>query len=274
VLRTFAALFCCAALSAQSSPPLNTLTPLEKNAGWQLLFDGKSLNGWDDPQAKTPPGDAWTIEDGCIKAVKNPRIREDLLTTNAFRDFELVFDWRVSQGGNSGVKYRIQDSVILQDGKTKPNARFEETVDYEFAHRLARRDNLGPGDKIQGYQIGFEYQVIDDATHPDARRGGAQTAGALYSMIAPQRHTAKPPGEFNLARIVLRGNRVEHWLNGEKVLDTRLNVKLIEESLAKRWGRESPVYRLLMRQPKKECPIGLQNHNDEVWFRNIKVRRL
>ncbi len=73
---------------------------------------------------------------------------------------------------------------------------------------------------------------------------------------------------------MLKGNHVEHWLNGVKVVDTDLNTREIVESLARRWGKESPVYKLLTTQPKKDCPIGLQNHNDEVWFRNIKIRPL
>src|SRR5437879_13815294 len=93
-------------IGASGAP--NTLNPEEKSAGWILLFDGKSMKGWEDPRLKTPPGDSWTIEDGCLKATSKPRIREDLFSSQTFRDFELVFDWRISPAGNSGVKYRIQ----------------------------------------------------------------------------------------------------------------------------------------------------------------------
>src|SRR6185503_3802637 len=95
-----------AALGAGVPPP-NTLAPDEKLAGWTLLFDGRTMTGWDDPRAKMPAGDAWTIEDGCLKANAHPRILEDLFTNASFSNFEFTFDWRVSPHGNSGVKYRI-----------------------------------------------------------------------------------------------------------------------------------------------------------------------
>jgi hypothetical protein len=262
-----------AAFAAQ--PPPNTLTAREKSEGWILLFDGKTFQGWDDPTRKPPPSDAWTIEDGAIKAVRQPRVREDILTTRRFRDFELAFDWRVAEGANSGVKYRVQDVVVLVRGRTKPGAtRFEETVDYEYEHRLGDRSRLGPDDRVEAYTIGFEYQVIDDARHPDARRGARQQAGALYSMMGPAQSAARPAGEWNQARIVLRGKHAQHWLNGVKVVDVMLDAPEVVENLARRWGRSSPVYRLLTAGQRPDCPIALQNHNDETWFRNLKIRPL
>lgn len=252
----------------------NTLSREEKAAGWILLFDGKTMKGWDDPTRKSPPGDAWSIVDGCLRATPKPRLREDLVSQRTFGDFELVFDWKIAPGANSGVKYRIQDRVLLVKGKTKPGAnRFEETVDYELEQRLGRRNKIGPDDHVEDYPIAFEYQTID-ATHADARRGGKQTAGALYSMVAPSVAAAKPAGEWNQARVVLRGNHVEHWLNGQKVVDTDLYTPEIAASLEQRWGKSSPVYQLLTKQPRRNAPIGLQNHNDEAWFRNIRIRPL
>jgi len=254
---------------------LNTLTPEEVRQGWILLFDGKTMNGWDDPSRKNPPGDSWSVEDGMLHGKAHPKIREDLLTTRTFADFELVFDWKIPRGTNSGVKYRIQDRVLLVGGKLNPAAkRFEDTVDYEYEHRLGKRDAIQPGDHVEDYPIAFEYQVIDNEGHADARRGPQYSAASLYSLVGPTQQTAKPIGEWNTGRIVLRGDHVEHWLNGVKVVDTDLNTPAIAESLAKRWGKDSPVYKLLTTQPKKGCPIGLQNHTDEVWFRNIKIRPL
>ncbi|MFN9083970.1 MAG: DUF1080 domain-containing protein, partial [Acidobacteriota bacterium] len=97
-----AALF-AAALGAADP---NRLTTEEKAAGWKLLFDGKSMTGWNDLRRQTPPGDSWAIEDGCLKAVPHPKLREDLFTAAKFGDFELAFEWKVSPGGNSGLKYR------------------------------------------------------------------------------------------------------------------------------------------------------------------------
>lgn len=252
----------------------NTLTPTEKKAGWILLFDGRTLNEWDDPSKKTPPGDSWTIEDGAIKARKAPRIREDLVTRRTFRDFELLFDWRISPAGNSGVKYRIQSQVLLVRGKLKPGTkRFEEFVDWEYENRAGDRSALGPEDRAESYPIAFEYQVIDNA-HPDAARGAKQQAGGLYGMIAPSEAAAKAAGEWNSSRIVVTGANVEHWLNGKKVVDSSLAAPEIMEGLEKRWGKQSPVYKLLTRQPERDCAIALQNHNDEAWFKNLKIREL
>src|SRR6185295_16463348 len=104
-----AALACAAALVAPAAD--NQLTPQEKSAGWRLLFDGKTYKNWEDPTKKSPPSNAFTIEDGCVKSLPHALIDEDLFTKEKFRDFELEFDWKISPGGNSGIKYRIQDRV-------------------------------------------------------------------------------------------------------------------------------------------------------------------
>lgn len=264
---TFAMTFRCLLLLAAASAAL---------AGeWISLFDGKSFNGWIDPAKLSPPGDSWEIADGCIKARSHPKMREDLVSRESFTDFELEFEWRVLAKANSGVKYRIQDFAVLTKANKPPNLpKFERWVDHVLNNKLSDRKKLAPGDDSQIYSVGFEYQVIDDGGHADARRGGLYQAGSLYSMVGPAKPAAKPVGEFNQARIVVRGNRAEHWLNGVKVVDTALDVPAVKETLAKRWGTESPVYRLLTEAPKRNCPISLQNHNDETWFRNIRIRRL
>src|SRR5436190_6480619 len=193
---------------------LPVLTAAEKDAGWQLLFDGHSFDGWENPAGKQPPGNAWAIEDGCLKATAKPRIIEDLFTKATFRDFELMFDWKVAPGSNSGVKYRIQDRVMLVDQKFK---KFEDSVDSSIAHR--RTDRPGKG---QEYVIGFEYQVIDNSGHADARRGPKYQAGALYDLLGPVKDMTRPVGEFNHSRLVVKGNRSEQWLNGVKVVDADL----------------------------------------------------
>ena len=244
----------------------NQLAPAEKSAGWKLLFNGKDMSGWDDPRQKTPAGDAWTVEDGCLKARPKARITEDLFTKDTFGDFELVFDWRISSGGNSGLKYRIQDHVFLHSGW---KGRFEDLVNLSLKDRRADRPPQG-----QDYVIGFEYQIIDNALNEDAHAGRTHITGALYDMVPPERDAALAVGQFNHSRIVLRGAHVEHWLNEVKVVDADLGAKEIKEHVAKRWSANSPVYNLLAGQPKRQCPISLQNHGDEVWFRNIKIRAI
>src|SRR4051794_4860725 len=95
----------------------NVLSPQEKKEGWVLLFDGKTMNNWNDPAKKVVPGDAWKIEDGGLATVKGPRIEEDLVSAKSYGDFELKFDWKVSVGGNSGLKYRIQKEVFVDTAK-------------------------------------------------------------------------------------------------------------------------------------------------------------
>jgi hypothetical protein len=258
--------FAALALSQLAWAADNQLTPEEQSAGWRLLFDGRTFAGWRDPTKLDPPGDSFSIEDGCLKAVRHPRIVEDLFTRDTYADFELQFDWKISPAGNSGVKYRIQDHVFIPEGA----ARWEDNVKAALLGPRAARPQKG-----QDYVIGFEYQLTDNATNQDARANGPkhQTA-ALYDVEAPSKDATRPVGEFNRSRLVVKGDRVEHWLNGEKVLETSLKSPAVAESMKKRWGTDSPVYGLLVNQPRARCAISLQNHNDEAWFKNIKIREL
>jgi len=264
VLR-IAALGCVAALAGHTAD--NQLTAKEKAAGWRLLFDGKSYKNWEDPTKKSPPSNAFTIEDGCIKSLPHASIDEDLFTKEKFTDFELEFDWKISPGGNSGIKYRIQDRVMLAD--EVKGQKFEDRVNASMKNRRADRPAKG-----QDYVIGFEYQVLDNEKNPDARRGTNHQAGALYDMISPAKDATKPVGEFNHSRLVVKGDHVEHWLNSEKVVDGSLKDAGVAKGSAARWGTESPVYDLLVNQPRKECQISVQNHNSDAWFKNIKIRKL
>jgi hypothetical protein len=234
-------------------------------SGWTVLFDGKTMNNWEDPRQKVPPGDAWTIDDGCLKANHSPHILEDLFTKDTYRDFELEFEWRVAHATNSGVKYRIQDRVFLSHHKSPS---FEDLVNYSIGNREPR-----PG-RGQEYVVGFEYQILDNTANSDARNGADHQTAALYDIEAPVRDVTRPVGEFNASRLVVKGNHVEHWLNGVKVVDTQLDTPHAAERVARRWGHGTPVFIDLTQQPKKDCPISLQNHGDDAWFRNIRIRRL
>jgi hypothetical protein len=247
----------------------NVLTPEEKASGWVLLFDGKTMSNWVDPALKSPPGDAWNITpDGCLHTIAHPKITEDLFSAATYRDFELAFEWRISTAGNSGVKYRIQDHRVLLPGLKgeKFEARVQRTMNQADSPRVS------PG---QDYVIGFEYQITDNALNSDAVHAGPKhSTGALYDMVAPENAKPNPVGEFNRSRIVVRGMHVEHWLNGVKVVDTMLNSTDAIAGIRKRWASAPAVEQLLENQPKKDCAISLQNHGDEAWFRNIKIKRL
>lgn len=246
----------------------NSLTPEEAKAGWILLFDGKTMKHWVDPRQKNPPGDAWTIEDGCLKAQSRPRITEDLFSDQTYRDFELEFDWRISPHGNSGVKYRIQDHLWVPRTEGA-REKFEPQVERGYVNRIKTRPDHG-----QDYVIGLEYQVIDDSVFRDPQKNTEQRAGALYDMVTPSSSPAHAVGEFNHSRIVVKGNHVEHWMNGVKVVDTTLDSPGVVEGIEKRWAEAPHILDLLKNQPKKDCPISLQNHGNEAWFRNIKIRKL
>jgi hypothetical protein len=227
------------------------------------------MKNWADPSQKSLAGDAWNITpDGCLHSLSHPHITEDLFSAATYRDFELSFDWRISPAGNSGVKYRIQDHKFLL--KQIPGEKFEASVERTMIESDPKRRDSG-----QDYVIGFEYQITDNAKNSDAQKAGPKhSTGALYDMVAPVNANPRPVGEFNTSRIVLKGNHVEHWLNGVKVVDASLDSPEVLEGIKKRWGIAPNVYELLAKEPKKECPISLQNHGDEAWFRNIKIKRL
>jgi hypothetical protein len=250
-----------AALSAAGAP--NTLTVDERAAGWKLLFDGNSMNGWE------APGDSWIIENGALKSMHKPKIREDLFTNQTFTDFELTWEWKIEANGNSGLKYRIQDRFFIDERRLKEFGKFEN-----LANDAARKRQYKRSDATQEYIVGFEYQMIDNTGHPDALRGAYYQSGALYSMIPASQPAARPVGDYNLSKVVVKGNRFEHWLNGVKVAEGELNAAATLEKSAARWTTGSPIHKALAEQPKKLCPIALQNHGDAAWFRSIKIRTL
>ena len=232
-----------------AAPPLNNvLTSEEKAQGWVLLFEGKTLSGWRGLGRDQVPEKHWVVEDGAIKKVPSrnvplqadgqPLEGGDLMTSAVFEDFELAFDWKISPGGNSGVKYNVSEEMSVAQA---PN------------HAA----------------LGFEYQVLDDDLHPDAKNGSNRTAAALYDLVGPEKRRLRPVGEFNSARIVFRGGHGEHWLNGVKVLEYDLGTPRMNGLLAKSKYKDIPHF-----ADKRRGHIVLQDHTDAVWFRNLKIRIL
>lgn len=272
VMRTLPAFLILSSLALAAD---NTLTPAEQKQGWSLLFDGTTMKGWLDPAKKNQPGSAWKVEDGCLATTRKPRIEEDLITEKSYGDFELKFDWRVSPGGNTGFKYRIQKAVFVDNTKKQegPGA-FEGLLGRELSNPKSDRKTLAPDATGFLYTIAFEFQLIDDQRHADALKNSAHQTGALYSMIPAAAKAARPAGEWNSSRVLVKGQQFEHWINDTKVLEGSLKDPAIAAGAEKRWGKHAPMVRDILSNPKPSGPIALQHHGDDVWFRNLKIRKL
>jgi hypothetical protein len=222
----------------------NMLTEEEKKKGWKLLFDGKTTNGWRGAGKENFPDKGWVVEDGVLTVLaskgSDSQKGGDIITIDQYDSFELAFDFKLTEGANSGVKYVVFES------------------------------------KPSGSALGLEYQVIDDNKHPDATKGinGNRTAGSLYDLIPAKDKELKPVGEWNQGRILVQGNHVEHWLNGNKVLEYERGSKEFRDFVAKS-KYAAPDYNTNGRFG--EAPKGhilLQEHGDTVSFRNIKIKEL
>ncbi|HEU4390468.1 MAG TPA: DUF1080 domain-containing protein [Blastocatellia bacterium] len=219
----------------------NLLSAAEKAAGWKLLFDGETSSGWRGFHKSRFPAGSWSIEDGCIKrratAGRQSQDGGDIITVDQFENFELRLEWKISPGGNSGIKYLVNESL--------------------------------PPTGASG--IGPEMQILDDDRHPDAKMGrdGNRTAGSLYDLIAPQGKLLQPVGDFNQVRLRVNGPHVEHWLNARKIVEYDLDSVRFREVIALSKFRDIPGF-----AQSHRGHILLQDHGDEVWFRDIKILEL
>jgi hypothetical protein len=226
----------------------NMLTEYEKRKGWRLLWDGRTTAGWRSARSEKFPEKGWVIQDGALNVQASGGGESehggDIITIDKFSSFELKLEFKITAGANSGIKYFVDPEL-----------------------------NQGPGSSI-----GLEYQILDDQSHPDAEMGvaGNRKLAALYDLI-PASNLSVPSrgkefrgiGQWNQARIVVRGNHIEHWLNGFKVVE---------------FERNTPMFRALVAYSKYkvwpnfgELPEGhilLQDHGDEVSFRSIKIREM
>jgi hypothetical protein len=227
-LRHLAALLSLAACAITTHAAENELTAAEKKAGWTLLFDGKTLDGW-RPYAHKPAG-GWEVVDGTLHAIAKVKGTE-LITEKKFHDFEFSWEWKVPVAGNNGVKYFVTEA--------RPGAP------------------------------GHEYQMLDDARHPDGKIGPHRQTAAFYDVIPATDRPTKPVGEWNASRIVVKGNRVEHWLNGKNVLSYELGSDAVKAGLAKSKFAKYPDF-----GTKIDGHIMLTYHQDNCWYRNIKIREL
>jgi len=209
----------------------NTLTPAEAAEGWSLMFDGTSLAGWHAWGKKEVPGSGWSAADGCLTFTPG-KAGGDIASDGQFGDFELTLEWKVGPGGNSGIMYRA-------------------TEDHGYP-----------------WETGRECQVLDNARHADGKKPKTR-AGCMYDMFAAATDVARPAGEWNRVRIIADGTRLEHWLNGFKIVDVDTASDEYAQALAASKFTKMPDYGL-----RSSGHIALQDHGDMVWFRNIKVRAL
>ncbi|MDD4776697.1 MAG: DUF1080 domain-containing protein [Fermentimonas sp.] len=219
----------------------NTISDLESSEGWKLLWDGETTNGWRGAKLDEFPEQGWVIEDGILKVQKGDGGEStnggDIVTTRPYKNFMLKVDFKITEGANSGIKY------------------FVDT-------------NLNKG---EGSAIGCEFQILDDRNHPDAKLGiaGNRTLGSLYDLIAAPEDKPFRNGFFNTAMVVVEGNHVEHWLNGVKIVEYERNTEeweaLVQTSKYKDWPNFGNA---------EEGLLLLQDHGDEVWFQNIKIKEL
>jgi hypothetical protein len=211
-----------------------TATP-DKASGWIALFDGKSLEGWRGYKREDAKGTRWRVENGTLTLPKadgsDTRGARDIISKETFDRFELTWEWRASEGANSGVKY-----FVLED---------------------------------MDAAIGHEYQIIDDERHADAKIGPKRQTAALYDVLPATNRPVKPAGEWNQSRIVASGPDVEHWLNGTRVLSYALDSDALRTAIAASKFKDVARFGKL-----HKGHILLQDHGDQVWYRNIRIRRI
>ena len=233
----FLCLFSSLALAAPATAP-NTLTESERQQGWKLLFDGKTTHGWRGFRQPTAPPE-WEVKDGVLSLNRHTEagqpgtLNTGLMTEGEWADFELQLDWKIDAGANSGVFYRMTEAG------TQPN------------------------------QTGIEMQILDNQQHPDAKNGPIRQAGACYQVYPALKDATHPVGEWNHARLVVKGTHVEHWLNDVKVVEYELGSADWLARVAQSKYKNSPRYG---REPKGH--FLLQDHSHHVEFRNIKLREL
>ncbi len=222
----------------------NQLGNLEQSQGFQFLFDGKTTQGWRGAKLDGFPATGWVIEDGVLTVLESgggeSEAGGDIVTVEKYCDFELHLDFMLTPGANSGIKYFVDPKL-----------------------------NKGPGSSI-----GLEYQLLDDARHPDARLGnheGSRALACLYDLIEADNCLKEPSpiGQWNHAKLISKGNHVEHWLNGRKVLEYERKTpafgQLIQESKYSKWPGFGEW---------EQGHILLQDHGNRVSFKNIKIKQL
>lgn len=218
----------------------NRLTSQEKENGWKLLWDGKTSAGWIGANKDSFPKGGWEMKDGILSVLESGGGESshggDIITIETYSNFELVLDFKLTEGANSGIKYFV----------------------------------TGGQNQGVGSAIGLEYQLLDDMNHPDAKNGveGNRTVASLYDLIpALDSKKINPPGQWNQARILVDGSHVEHWLNGQKVVEYERGTQIFKALVQKSKYAKYPNF-----GAHERGHLLLQDHGNTVSFKNIKIR--
>jgi len=261
------------------------------SGNWEVLFDGTSTSSWREVGMPEFPSDVWVVEDGCLRLLPNSADGKDLISRKRYSQFDLRFEWKISEGGNSGVKYLVHED--LMDPKRAQLRRWVLAVAagsllvFLIVARFYLRNRksgvtavlggivAGVGllsiyaafqlSQPTGNAVGLEFQLYDDGGTSQLNKN--LSSGALYDLIAPEKNMTRPVGEFNSGRIVVRGARVQHWINGARILEYELGSAFLKARIADSKFHSAPDF-----GEKGAGHISLQNHRDSVWFRNIVIR--
>jgi len=238
------------AATMKSSLFLLSLTLAAQPAQWEPLFDGRTTAGWRTQSKTTFPTHAWNIDASALHSIPTaPRV--DICTAKNYRNFELQFEWKIAKGANSGVKYLVFGM--------RPNPL------------------VGYIDPEVPKALGLELQLIDDANVADAKLDPSHGTGALYLYKAPTSLPPTPVGQWHRAKIVVNGRRVEHWINGVKVVDADLESPELRAAMEAQPRPDVPKPANLDElkfNPRKAYPIVLTHHGGDAWFRNLLIREI
>lgn len=258
------------------NPQVDLSTLKVDKDGYYVLFDGSNLNGWRG-YCKDHIPSKWNIKDGCLHFDGRTSNGEggDIIFARKFKNFEFEIEWKISEGGNSGIFYLGKETATVR----QPEQETKEFKDGPVKATVTVQK--GAGLNYEPIYISCpECQVLDNERHPDAKLGatlGIRQSTSLYDMIIAKPQNANPAGQWNKIKIVCKNGKVTHFQNGVKVLSYNIGGKEWSDLLqTSKFSEKSwPVAYTIMKDCGKDPGyFGMQDHGDEVWYRNIRVKEL